>query len=126
MPSKFRLQTQVSVDTFEDSYNQGWCYYHNQFGDALTRIEINTIFQHAAKIDWHTFAKAQQNDYELTRYLDETISVSDIEHEWIGAALLYDVSRDGTPRPWVPCGFRCIVFDNCHNATHCSICATVK
>ena len=38
------------------------------------------IFQHAAKINWHAFAKAQRNDYELKRYLDETNSANVIEH----------------------------------------------
>ena len=49
-----------------------------------------------------------------------------IEHEWNGATLLCDVSRDGTPRPVVPCVFHHIVFDNCHNLTHCGIRATTK
>jgi len=98
----------------------------NVVADALSRIEINSIFQHAAKIDWHAFAKAQWNDYELKRYLDETNSSNVIKQEWNGATLLCDVSRDGTPPPLVPCGFRRIVFDNCHNLTHCGIRATIK
>jgi len=98
----------------------------NVVADALSRIEINSIFQHAAKIHWHAFAKAQRNDYELKRYLDKTNSANVIEHEWNGASLLCDVSRDGTPRPLVPCGVCCIVFDNCHNLAHCGIRATIK
>jgi len=58
--------------------------------------------------------------------LDETNSTNVIEHEWNGATLLCDVSRDGTPRPLVPCGFHRIVFKNCHNLTHCGIRATIK
>ena len=98
----------------------------NVVADALSRIEINSIFQHAAKIDWHAFAKAQRYDYELKRYLDETKSANVIKQEWNGATLLCDVSRYDTPRPLVPCGFRRIVFDNCHNLTHCGIRATIK
>ena len=64
--------------------------------DVLSRIEINSIFQHAAKIDWHAFAKAQRNDYELKRYLDETNFANVIEEEWNGATLLCDVSSDDT------------------------------
>jgi len=60
------------------------------------KIEINSIFQHAAKIDWHAFAKAQRNDYELKRYLDETNFANVIEEEWNGATLFCDVSSDGT------------------------------
>ena len=97
----------------------------NVVADALSRNEINSIFQHAAKIDWHAFAKAQRNDYELKRYLDETNSANVIEHEWNGATLLCGISRDGPPRPLVPFGFRRIVFDNCHNLTHCGIRATI-
>ena len=48
-----------------------------------------------------------------------------VEHT-VAATLLCDVSRDGTPLPLVPCGFRWIVFDNCHNLIHCVIRATVK
>ena len=59
----------------------------------------------------------------MKRYMDETNSANVIEHEWNGVTLLCDVSRDGTPRPLVPCG---IVFDNCHNLTHCGIRATIK
>ena len=36
----------------------------NVVADALSRVEIAAIFQHAAQIDWNYFAKAQQNDYE--------------------------------------------------------------
>ena len=68
----------------------------NVVADVLSRIEINSIFQHAAKIDWHAFAKAQRNDYELKRYLDETNFANVIEEEWNGATLLCDVSGDGT------------------------------
>ena len=68
----------------------------NVVADVLSRIEINSIFQHAAKIDWHTFAKTQRNDYELKRYLDGTNFANVIEEEWNGATLLCDVSSDGT------------------------------
>ena len=37
----------------------------NIVADALSCIEINSIFQCAAKIDWHALAKAQRNDNEL-------------------------------------------------------------
>ena len=40
--------------------------------------------------------------------------------------LLCCVSRDGVPRPLVPCGFRRIIFDDCHNLTHSGIRATIK
>jgi len=66
----------------------------NVMADALSRIEINSIFQHAAKIDWHAFAKAQRNDYELKRYLGETNPANVIEQE---AYLFFIVKghRDG-------------------------------
>ena len=48
----------------------------NAVADALNSIEINSIFQHATKIDWHAFAKTQRNDHELKRYLDETNSAN--------------------------------------------------
>ena len=98
----------------------------NVVADALSRVEIAAIFQHAAQIDWNDFAKAQQNDYVLKRYLDETDSANVATCEWQGVKLLCDVSRNGVPRPFVPCGFRRIVFDNCHNLTHSGIRATIK
>jgi len=98
----------------------------NVVADALSRVEIAACFQHAAQIDWNDFAKAQQNDYVLKRYLDETGSANVVTHEWQGAKLLCDVSRDGVPRPLVPCGFRRSIFDNCHNLTHSGIRPTIK
>jgi len=94
--------------------------------DALSRVEIPAIFQHAPQINWNDFAKAQQNDYVSKRYLDETDSVNVVTHEWQGVKLLCEVSRDGVPRPLVPCGFRRLIFDNCHNLTHIGNCATIK
>jgi len=98
----------------------------NVVADALSRVEIVAIFQHAAQIDWKYFAKAQQNDYVLKRYLEETDSANEVTHEWQSVKLLCDVSRDVVPRPLVPCGFRRIIFDNCHNLTHSGIRATIK
>ena len=50
--------------------------------DALSHVEIAAIFQHAAQIDWNDFAKAQQNDYVLKRYLEGTNSVNVLTQEW--------------------------------------------
>jgi len=97
----------------------------SEVADALSRVEIAAIFQHAAQIDWNGFAKTQQNDYVLKRYLDETESANVATHEWQGVKLPRDVSRNGVPRPLVPCGLRRIIFD-CHNLTHSGIRATIK
>jgi len=93
---------------------------------ALSREEIAAMSQHAAQIDWNDFAKSQQNDFVLKRYLDETDSANVAIHEWHGVKLLCDVSRDGVPCPLVPCGFRRIIFDNCHNLTHSGLHAAIK
>jgi len=94
--------------------------------DALCRVEIAAIFQHTAQIDWNDFAKAQQSDYVLKRYLEETATANVVTHEWQGVKLLCDAFRDGVPRPLVPCGVRRIIFDNCHKSTHSGIRATIK
>jgi len=37
----------------------------------LSRVEIDAILQDDGQIDWKDFAKTQQNDFVLKRYLDE-------------------------------------------------------
>ena len=94
----------------------------NVVADAHSRVEI----EHAAQLDWIDFAKAQQNDYVLKRYLEGTNSVNVITQEWRSVKLLCDVSRDGVPCPLVPCRFRRIIFDNCHNLTDSGIRVTIS
>jgi len=94
--------------------------------DALSRKEIDAIFQDTAQADWNNFAKTQQNDYVLKRYLDETDSPNVVTHEWQGIKLLCDGARDRVPRPLVPCGFRRTIFLHCQNLTHSGIRVTIK
>ena len=54
----------------------------NVVADAHSRVEIEAIYEHAAPLDWIDFAKAQQNDYVLKRYLEGTNSVNVITQEW--------------------------------------------
>ena len=72
------------------------------------------------------FAKAKQNNHVLKRCLDETAPANVVTQEWQGVKLLWDVSRDGVPRLLASCGFRPIIFDNCHNLTHSGIRLTIK
>jgi len=46
-----------------------WC--NNVVTAPLSRVEIDAILQDDGQIDWKDFAKTQQNDFVLKRYLDE-------------------------------------------------------
>jgi len=98
----------------------------NVMADAHSRVEIEAIYEDAAQLDWIDFANTQQNDYVLKRYLEGTNSVNVITQEWRSVKLLCDVSHDGVPCPLVPCTFRRIIFDNCHNLTDSGIRVTIS
>ena len=98
----------------------------NSAADALSRMAVSTVTA-SSPIDFHAMALAQQNDAELRHLQSHTTSLNlqPVPLPATDTTLICDVST-GTPRPYVPEGFRRTVFDALHKLSHPGIRATQK
>ena len=100
----------------------------NIVADALSRNEINSIFQQSSYIDWATLAKAQLADQELLSYIEDnhSLKIKRVSVADTNLTLLCDDSQPGTLRLIVPTGFRRTIFNNIHNLSHPGTKATFR
>ena len=100
----------------------------NPVADALSRIEANAIMHASAPlIDYHTMAKAQRTDPELTRLLSipssSSLKLAEVPLSTAGMVIFCDMSTEAK-RPFVPATLRRLVFDSLHSLSHPGIRAT--
>ena len=94
----------------------------NSVADALSRIEANAVtYSTPPLVDYHTMAKAQQTDPELTTLLNSPSSTS-LKFEKVplstpGITIVCDISTE-VKRPFVPAPLRRLVFDSLHSLSH--------
>ena len=100
----------------------------NIVADALSRQQVNAVFQHSVQIDWESLAKAQLQDKELLKLMnsDHSLKIKHVPVAETNLQLLCDESIPGKHRPLVPAGHRRTIFNNIHNLSHPGIKATTR
>ena len=81
----------------------------NHIADALSRATFAVMQEN---LDYDAMAACQKDDPEIRVYRTAIsgLQLEDISFGAQGATLLCDVST-GHPRPFVPAGWRCKIFD---------------
>ena len=93
--------------------------------DGLSRIEVNALKTHQG-IDFEEMAKAQTEDPDFaTVKSSPSPKLENVPLTASKTTILCDIST-GVPRPFVPCSFRCIVFQSLHSLSHPGVRATVR
>ena len=100
----------------------------NIVANALSRGEINSIFQQSSYIDWATLAKAQLADQELLSFIEgnHSLKIKRVSVADTNLTLLCSGSKPGTLCPILPTGFRRTIFINIHNLSHPGTKATFR
>ena len=100
----------------------------NIVADALSRSEINSIFQQSSYIHWATLVKAQLADQELLSLTEDNhlLKIKRVSVADTNLKLLCDDSQRETLRPIIPTGFCRTIFNNIHNLSHPGTKATFR
>jgi cleavage and polyadenylation specificity factor subunit 1 len=92
----------------------------NFVADALSRCTIDNVQALLPGVDFAALARAQATDEPVPP--GSSLQFAQVEFS-PNCLLLCDTST-GRPRPWVPHGFRRVVFDAIHNLAHPSVRST--